>query len=143
MKACRPNGVIIPLVMAAAFFMSSCTFDTSGIDFDDPIDPRFEGCWQNSGLDEIWGKVIFDIQSNRANLLTGFLFVRAESIATVIPYSLEGEVQGEGISVLQATLHAAPDSSVVVVALLSPPPENTMTFQMAGKPPPPPLSACE
>lgn len=143
MKASRHHGIILLWMLAAVFVMSNCTFDTSGIDFDDPIDPRFEGCWQNSGLDEIWGKIIFDIQSNRANLLTGFLFVRAESIATVIPYSLEGEVQGEGISVLQATLHAAPDSSVVVVALLSDPPENTMTFQMAGKPPPPPLSVCD
>jgi hypothetical protein len=56
---------------------------------------------------------------------------------------LEGEVQGVGISILQATLHADPDSSVVVAALLTDPPENTMTFQMAGKPPPPPLSACD
>jgi hypothetical protein len=143
MKACMHNGGMIFLMMAAVFFISNCTFDTSGIDFDDPLDPRFEGCWENSDLDEIWGKIIFEIQSNRANLLTGFLFVRAESIATVIPYSLEGEVQGVGISLLQATLHAAPDSSVVVAALLSDPPENTMTFQMAGKPPPPPLSACD
>jgi len=143
MKACIHNGRMIMLMIAAAFFIGNCTFDTSGIDFDDPLDPRFEGCWENSDLDEIWGKVIFDIQSQRGNLLTGFLFVRAESIATVIPYSLEGEVQGEGISIFQATLHADPDSSVVVVALLSDPPENTMTFQMAGKPPPPLLSVCD
>ena len=131
------------VLIAAGLLLGNCTFDTSGVVSGPSKDPRFDGCWENTEVHEIWGRVIFDIQQKRGNLLTGFLFVRAESLATIIPYALEGEVQGFGIADFQASLHANPDISVLVVGLLSGPPQNDLTFQMAGKPPPPLLSVCD
>jgi hypothetical protein len=142
MKAIISSAGIILIMMFAGILISGCTFDTSGIAF--PKDTRFDGCWENIDLDEIWGKVIVELKQHDVNLLTGILFVRAESIATIIPFSLEGEVESDGLAVLHATLHATPNNSVGVVVFLPVPPTpvDTMTFQMVGKPPSPPLSEC-
>lgn len=117
--------------MFAGIFIGGCFFDPSGIAF--PKDERFDGCRENAELDEIWGRVIMELQQHEDNLLTGILFVRAESIATIIPYSLAGEVEDDGLAVLQASLHATPDESVGVAVFLPVPPNpiDTMTFQAA------------
>ena len=140
MKAIISDAGVILLIILAGIFIGGCSFDPSGIAF--PIDPRFDGCWENTDLDEIWGRVIMELHQHEDNLLTGILFVRAESIATIIPYSLEGQVEDEGLAALQASLHAAPDQSVGVAVFLQPAPDNTMNFQMVGKPTPPPMLEC-
>ena len=142
MKASIHVSSLIFITIFAGILIGGCSFDPSGIAF--PKDERFDGCWENTDLDEIWGRVIMELQQHDDNLLTGILFVRAESIATIIPYSLEGEVEDEGLALLQASLHATPDESVGVAVFLPVPPTpvSTMTFQMVGKPTPPPLSEC-
>jgi hypothetical protein len=140
MKAISYSCGLVCLIVLAGILSGGCTFDPSGIP--PLIDPRFDGCWENTDSDEIWGRVIMELQQHDDNLLTGILFVQAESIATIIPYSLEGEVQDEGLAVLQATLHADPDQAVAIAVFLPPAPDTTMTFQMVGKPTPPPLSVC-
>lgn len=140
MKAISYSGGLVLLIVFAGILGGGCTFDPSGVAF--PIDDRFDGCWENTDSDEIWGRVIMELQQHDDNLLTGILFVQAQSIATIIPYSLEGEVQDEGLAVLQASLHADPDQEVGIAVFLPPAPSTTMTFQMVGKPIPPPLSVC-
>jgi hypothetical protein len=138
---CHHNAILFILILTATI-LHGCTFDVSGIP--PLIDSRFDGCWENTDIHEVWGRVVMDLNQHDSNLVTGILFVRAESIATLIPYSLEGEVAEEGMAVLQASLHATPDESVGVALFLPvpPTPADEMTFQMAGKPTPPPLSEC-
>lgn len=142
MKPIIHNSAVLFTMILTGIIIHGCTFDVSGIP--SQIDSRFDGCWENLDIHEVWGRVVMNLKQHDNNLLTGILFVRAESIATLIPYSLEGEVEDDGLAVLQASLHATPDESVGVALFLPvpPTPADEMTFQMVGKPAPPPLSEC-
>jgi hypothetical protein len=124
--------ILFITIVIVGFFYLNCKFDPGGVA--GPLDSRFAGCWENEIPDEVWGKVVLDLKPHDQNLLTGSLFILAESLATIIPYSLEGEVEAKGVAVLQATLHADPTLPVVLVATLDNAANPTMTLQMIGKP---------